>query len=113
MFMPSAVTASISPLVVDVSPPSSSHSGAFPITSSVFTCTVSGGARPLSYQWTRTSTSVSGSTFSIGSPTAPNTTFTMTGFGPGTVCTDVYRCTVTDQAGKQAFAECMVTWTVT
>ncbi len=113
MFMPSAVAASVSPLVVDVSPPSSNHSGAFPIQSSVFSCMASGGATPLSYQWTRTSTSVSGSTFSIESPTSQNTTFTMTGFGPGTVCTDVYRCTVTDQAGKQEFAECTVTWTVT
>ena len=114
MFMPSGVAATGKRLSAVVSPPSSAHSGDFPIFSTVFTCVAEGGVPPLSYQWQRVSTTVPGSFAVIESPTSLNTRFIMNTFPlPDDVCTDVYRCTVTDQLGNTAEAECTVTYTRT
>ena len=110
--MPSGVAAAAfnDPLQAAVSPPSGSHSGSFPITSAVYACVAIGGVPPLSYSWSRISTSVPGSSFEIESPNSQNTLFRMLGFGPGLQCIDVYECTVTDQRGDEAKATCEVTW---
>lgn len=78
-------------LTVVVSPETLSKTGANGnLTSNTATATPSGGATPYTFLWTR----VSGSVFTINTPTNSQTTFT--GNGTDEAKGGRYRCTVTD-----------------
>jgi hypothetical protein len=87
---------------------SGSRSDAGAVTSSAATALVSGGTGPYTYAWTK----VSGSTFTVNSPTANATTFSTT-LTNGQELSAVYRCTVTDSLAATAFADVTVNLTST
>ena len=80
-----------------------SRAGAGSSISSADTATATGGSTPYTYAWTR----VSGSSYTINSPTSAATTFTTT-LAPSGYKTGVYRCTVTDSLGAIAMADATI-----
>jgi hypothetical protein len=83
-----ALTATISPGFAGGSEPVAGT-----VTTNSVTVTPSGGTSPYTYAWTK----VSGDTFTVTSPTAAATTFSVT-LGSGGLASAIYRCTVTDDA---------------
>lgn len=91
------------PLSISISPASpmyNSRSGGGSLTSSAATGTAAGGAGGYSYAWTH----VSGSNYTINSPSSASTTFTTTLTG-SQFKSGVYRCTVTDSLSATASAD--------
>ena len=80
------------------------RSGAGTVTTGSVTVTASGGTGPYTYAWTN----VSGDTFTVTSPTAATTTFSIT-VAVDEVKTAQYRCTVTDSLAATYAVDVSVT----
>lgn len=97
-----AVSASASPTSV------ASSGTATTQTTPATTASASGGSGSYGYHWAWVS---GGAGLSIGSPSAPSTTFTGPGMTPGTTYSGTCRCTVTDGYGQTATADVAVSIT--
>lgn len=99
------LAAQSAPLSVVVSPTSlyKSRVGNGSITSDPATGSASGGTPGYTYAWTY----VSGSSYTINSPSSAATTFTTT-VSVGSSKTGTYRCTVTDGVGGTAYFDITV-----
>jgi hypothetical protein len=80
-----------------------SRAGAGSVTTGLATVSASFGVSPYSHRWEK----VSGSTLTVTSPAAPATTFSAT-LGATETLDAIYRCTITDAAGRTAFVEVRV-----
>ncbi len=114
MFIPSAVAAAkVDPLTVTLNPTVVNGSAPnFPIVTGVCTATPQGGVLPYTYQWTRVSAVVPGSSTQAVSPTSESTAFRANNFTPPTLQED-WRVTVTDAANNKATADVDVRWVQT
>jgi hypothetical protein len=83
---------------------SGNRSGPGTATTGSVTVTASGGTGPYTYAWTN----VSGETFTVTSPTAASTTFSIT-VAADDVKTAEYRCTVTDSLAATYAVDVSVT----
>lgn len=88
--------------------PSGSRTGTGSVTTSAATASATGGAPGYTYAWTY----VSGTAFTIDSPTSATTTFTQT-VTAGATINAVYRCTVTDSLGATSSSDVAISATAT
>lgn len=107
-------------LTVDDSTPNSSGSGfaacGDPGTTGTVTVTPSGGTAPYTYAWARVGAAADSGPYQASAPSAATTAFSDV---DSTVCTadvnssETWRCTVTDDNGRQATIDVTVTLTWT
>ncbi len=110
MFPLNVAAAVTNPVRAVISPSGvSGNSPNFPITTSLATCTTSGGYPPYTYAWTK----VSGPATSVANTSSQaGTTFTATaGVAPEDTAEEVWRCTVTDDLNQTVFDDVNVTFT--